>query len=185
MAGACEGQRERSPTKPPPPPAPATASRGLDSIDAPPRPLREECVGPQVSGNGASGRVPDPEGRKAEPRDGGAGSRRRGRRPGVLGPALTASGRSSHAPQRAQRKPRPACGGAPPSCPLPASFANDQVRLLAGPAPRPPEEAQPLWPDGHFLCPIKTSRAPARPSPLSSRGLLASGRALGTAGRLD
>lgn len=32
------------------------------------------------------------------------------------------------------------------------------------PPSKPPDEVQPLGPDGHFFCPIKTSRCPARPS---------------------
>lgn len=34
------------------------------------------------------------------------------------------------------------------------------------PPSKPPDEAPPLGPDGHFFCPIKTSRCPARPSRL-------------------
>lgn len=32
------------------------------------------------------------------------------------------------------------------------------------PPSKPPDEAQPLGADGHFFCPIQTSRCPARPS---------------------
>lgn len=146
-----------------------TVSRGLDSVEASPRPLPG-----RVLGNEDSGETHAPEGRGA----GGGGelagssSGRVGLRPGHPHAHLHIPRPSARPPEAPLHRPAP---------PHPFRLAPPMTRLgwdETGRTHKAPEEAQRLWPDGHSFCPIKTSRPRARlsvPPPRAPRGAIGPG----------
>lgn len=90
----------------------------------------------------------------------GASSRRVEARPDRHRPLLRAWG-----PQGSGTSGAPAAEHRPPAAPsVPTSSASDRPRDQT--RPQAAREAQPLGPDRHLFCPIKSSRSPARPSRL-------------------
>lgn len=129
---SCRERREGSLTGPP------TASRGLDLVEASPRPpftegLAEPGLRRRAGLGGAEGSPGTGEGGDEEA---GASSGRVGPRPDCPHAPLHTS------PQRAHRKLRPAGRGVPPSYPpLPAILANEKARFVTRPALRPRDPA--------------------------------------------